>query len=259
MELKNLIDEKNEALYNRVATHFPVQFELNEDWRADAWTSYIENNVAYIKYCEEEIEHPKAALTHELLYLDLRIKGFKRIFTGISLNKKNQSKIQTLVKCLDYEFRNHRIEANYTALGYAANQFYGDENELSEDYFLDILNEESYSLMSISILYLNFITPFGGWSKIQKERIQEQFDAYQNGDFQTNFQKINQIINEWKTSKGYDATSFFIDFCKNIGLNNTWISYEKTAVDLNETNFPSSGFFIENAFTLKDIQKFYNH
>lgn len=239
MKLKNLIDARNEALFNRVAAHFKIDFGLNEDWRADAWTSDIENGVAYIKYCNQEIEYPKAALTRELLCLDIQIKGFKRVYTGISLHEKIQQKIPTLVKCLDYDFQNHKIATVFTELGFLSEQFYGYENIQSSDYFLDVLNEKDYSLLSICIMYLHFIAPFGGWSSDEKATIQRKFETYQSGEFQKHLKKIDAIINAWKASEKYDATSFMIDFCKNAGVMDTWISYKK-----GETKGFENGFSI---------------
>lgn len=244
MKLENLIDTRNEALYNRVASYFKIDFGQNEDWRADAWTSYIENGVAYIKYCDEEVEYPKAALTHELLCLDIQIKGFKRVYTGISLNENVQGKISTLIKCLDIDFQNHRIATTFTNLGFPSEQFYGYENIQSSDYFLNVLDEKDYSLLSICIMYLHFIAPFGSWSSDEKATIQRKFETYQNGEYQKHLKKIDIIIKEWKAAKDYDATPFMIDFCRNAGVTDTWISYRKDKITPFENRTREDGFSI---------------
>ncbi len=253
MEIQTLIDPKNERLYAGIKEYFKIQLVENQDWRASAWGSSIEGDTAIIKYCPTDF--PQACFAHELLHIDAQTKGFREVSSGTSLNKETQQFLPTIIKYLNITFQHHKIAKPFLLMGYPSEQFYDAEEYPMVDHLLNELEKEGHSRLYLILLYLDFIAPLTGITEDQKQALQIAFGKYSGGKFKQTFFRIDEIIQHWINDDGYIAEAYFIDFLSTAGIKDTWLSYEKNALDNIEHHFPKSGFFIGNSFTTLDIEK----
>jgi len=255
MEINSLIDPTNEKLYQSVCAHLSLRLEENQDWRESVWGSAMDGDAAVITYSETDL--PKAAFTHELLHLETQIKGYKRIFSGVSLRKDVQSYIPTLIKVLDTDFQHHKMAHPFLEMGYPSAQFYNDDESDPVRYLNDELSKEGHTVLYLSTLYMVFKSPLSGVTTEESFAIQQAFETYANGIHKPNFERIDEIIQNWIQEESYDAERYMIDFLQNAGITQTWISYKKDIAGMFEKNFPDSGFFIGEPFTLTEIEEVY--
>ena len=211
MEIKNLIDASNQAIYQAISAHYEVILVENPDWRADAWSAVIRDKQAIIQYADTEHEEPKALFSRELLRINLQIEGYKRILTGVSLHQETQQALPVLLKNLDHHFQIHKIAPLFLAMGYPANLFYEDAEDFTSQFLEESLKESGRSLINISILYLSVIAPLSAMSQIGREKIRKDFEEYAGGMFKSNFQEIDNITHRWVQQEGCEAENHLID------------------------------------------------
>lgn len=255
MEIEDLIRGTNEKLYHSVREHLKVTLIENIDWREEAWSSSIDGDTTIITYCSSKF--PKAAFAHELLNIHAQIKGFKKISFGDSLDKEVQYHLPTLVKCMNQHFLDHKIAKAFLTLDYPPQQFYDYELSSEFDFIQGELNTKAKSLISLSILYLSFLTPCGDLSPDQKQALQKSFEQYEGGKYKQTLSKIDEILSDWVSAETFNAEYYLIDFCLNLGIKATWFSYKHDAPGMYQNEFPACGFFVGEAFTLEEIRNVY--
>lgn len=242
MKIEDLIDERNNQLYQHIKEHFDVVLEENKDWRAEAWDTKTRNGATIILHCPTPF--PSASFTKELLRIQAQIRGFRPVVSGLSLSSLVNERMQTIIKSLNHHFLNHKTAREFAVLGYPPEQFQDDDGG-TLDFLRDQLHSDGHSALMLSLMYLSFIEPLMSLSKGDKHIIQNLFDQYDGGKFRQYFERIDNIIRDWAENESYDAEEHMVDFLTNAGINDTWLCYKS---DSQHNAFPENGFFVGEPF-----------
>jgi hypothetical protein len=248
MELKTLITDTNRKLFDSVSKNKKVQLVKSQDHH---WGSNKLSGTIIIEY--SDTSHPEASFCHELLHFDAQDRGYRRIRGALSLNAAAHSDLSRLCEMIDNEFQHHKMYPKFVSLGYAPTEFYNDYDSIAEQYIEANLKISGQSLRSLAVTYFTLIAPGGSLSSERFSDLKAQFRTYDNGAFNDSFDKIDQVIESWKSDKSYNAESYIISLLNVLGCVNTWVTYTG---DMN--TFPTGGFFTDRTFTLADINKVFS-
>ena len=255
MQIQNLLTKATDLLYHSIEAHYEVILQENPDFRAEAWTSRIDGVQAIIKYVE--IEHPMAALAHELLHLDTQIKGFRPLVTAYSLSKGTQWYIPTLIKVLNATLMHHKMADPFLAFGYPPALFQQEEADFPLTYLQSELLQSDHHLIHLGVLYLTFLEPLNGISAEDKSLLQKSFMEYAGGIYANNFHKMADVLDQWGKADTYEAEGYFKDLLLAMGVSETWFSYLPDLPSRLEEDFPKAGFFVGEGFTLEELKSTY--
>ncbi len=251
MKKENLIDSRNKSLYDRVRKYYKVNLKRSSD---DSWGSNIEIDALIIWH--SPTEYPVSAFTHELLHSDTQLNGYKRIRAGVSLNPETHIVLPRICSCLDNELQHHKMFDRFIGLGFPSEEFYNDQDSKVIPYLESILKSTGKSIISLSVDYLTLISPGGIIPTDKYEELKESFLNYANGKYHDKFKVIDTIITNWKSDSNYDAEKYIIQFFKNVDAGQTWITYSNDLdKGLSSENFPSTGFYTDNSFTIEELAK----
>ncbi|MCE7990506.1 MAG: hypothetical protein HEP71_00945 [Roseivirga sp.] len=244
MLISELLDGKNNPLFEQVSAQLEIKLEENPDWRAEAWDSIIRDGKAIILHCP--VPSPHASLAIELLRIKAQLNGFRPVIMGRTLSPQVNEMMQTIIKSLNHHFLNQKIAEDFVELGYSAAQF--QDNDGGTLYFLkDQLQREDLSPLKLSILYLSFIEPQLPISEADRQTIQSLFDRYDGGKLKSVFEGISETMRGWSLSGNYHSEPYIVDLLLNAGVTNTWFSYHN---DTGKNLDPENGFFIDTPFPL---------
>lgn len=249
MDIKKLIDGRNQALYNKVRASYKVNLKKSDD---KCWGSYLSTGTVIISHYKTN--YPISSFTHELLHIDTQLDGFKRIAAGVSLDKETHNNLNRICSCLDNEFQHHKMFDKFTGLGFASNEFYNDLDDQTSTYLKKVLGSPNQPLIYLCVDYMTLIAPGGKMSDIELAELKQAFADYDGGKYRTNFEEIDNIISDWKEDTKYDAEPYIVRFFKSINAGQTWITYDLFE-SISSENFPSSGFFTDGSFSLKELAK----
>lgn len=241
MEISSLMDERNTRLYKGISKRVEIELKENPDWRAEAWSSYINNKTATVLYCESS--QPIPDFTKELLRIQAQLNGFKLLADGQTTNSRSYENMQTIIKSLNHHFLNHKIAREFIALGYSLEQLQEDD-EGTVNFLKDQLAQSGHSALKLSLFYLLSIDPLASATENDRRVIQGLFNQYDGGKFTTCFQCIDKIVQDWALTDTYFAEKYMIDFLINAGVTDTWFSYQTQAPVSNEKDFSEDGFYV---------------
>ena len=83
------------------------------------------------------------------------------------------------------------------------------------------------------------------------------FYNYDGGVYCAKFQFIDKIIFDWKNDLSYNAEKYIIKFFSNLDAGQTWITYSANLAGISNANFPSTGFFTDQVFTIQELEQSY--
>ncbi len=251
MKKDKLIDSRNKSVYDSVRENYKVNLKRSSD---HDWGSNVEKDTFIIWH--SPTKYPISAFTHELLHADTQLNGYKRIRAGVSLNPETHNILPRICSCLDNEMQHHKMFDKFISLGFPAEEFYNDQDSKVIPYLEDVLNTAGQSLISLSVDYLTLIAPGGVIPKEKFEELKASFLNYDNCKYRDNFKEIDKIIANWKSDKNYDAEKYIVQIFQKIDAGQTWISYSsELSKGLTTENFPSTGFFTDNIFTIEELAK----
>lgn len=254
MKRDSLITPKNKELYHKIQTHYKVHLIKNKN--SQSWGASIsKEKIAEIYFYKTK--HPISAFTHELLHINTQLEGYKRLRGAISLNLKFHSKLAQLLTCLDNEFQHHKMYDKFIEMGFPSIEFYNDSDSEVEKYLRNGLLKANLQFEDLVLYYMSLIAPGGSLTTGIIEQLKAEFRNYQNGIFMNRFNEIDKVMNEWKSDKGFDAEQYIKRIFHIINSGSVWITYDNIE-GLNDKNFPTTGFFTENEFSLIDISRIFN-
>lgn len=249
MNKDKLIDDRNKKLYDSVRQHYKVNLKKSDD---HSWGSNLKKDTVVISH--SKTNYPVSSFTHELLHIDTQLSGYKRIRAAVSINVQIRPNLPRLVDCLDNEFQHHKMFVKFIALGFPAIEFYNDLDSTVIPYLEKIVKSSGETFISLSVDYLTLIAPGGTIPSDKIIELKNAFHNYDNGKYLSQFQIIDTIIDDWKKDTSNDAEKYIIQFFQNLNAGQTWISYaDDLHLGLSAQNFPSTGYFTDSSFTLKEL------
>jgi hypothetical protein len=249
MKKEKLIDDRNRKLYDRVREQYRVNLKKSDD---HTWGSNIEGDKVIVYF--SQTKHPISAFTHELLHSDTQLNGYKRIRGGVSLNKETHKHLGRICTCLDNELQHHKMFNKFLKLGFPPNEFYNDLDTETVPCLEKLIKKTGESFIILSVDYLTLLAPGGVIPADKFEELKQAFYDYDNGIYCDKFKVIDKIIDNWNADSSYDAEKHIIRFFKNLDAGQTWITYSNQLDrDLSVDNFPSTGFFTDNRFTIEEL------
>lgn len=222
-----------------------IKLEFIENKNEEGWGSKIVNDTAYIYY--NECKYPVASLAHELLHIEVQIKGYRRIKIGAS-NITSEQLFNTLIQCLDNEIQHHKFYSKFLSLGFKKHQFFMDSDKETANCIRSNISKGFTDIIALSLSFFTIISSGGYIDENEKNEIKNELLNTNNGIYKENLLEVERILVEWsKSSNNFDA----VPVIKNILLalrpedNLTWFGF-----DVSERP-PSQGFFVDEEFELK--------
>ncbi len=243
MNLSKIQKEVDPTLLSLVKKHFTLKFEKSDK---NKWGCDIAGKEAIVFYCQTK--YPEASLTHELLHFKLQINGYKRIYSGLAIEKETQTHLFRIIPVLDNELQHIKFFSDFIGLKYKSEHFYSDSDSSSIQYFKQRLQESNLSIIQLVVDFLSLQAPGGYLSYEQKEELENQFLSYNNEIYKVQFENVKSILYTWNESSTLNLEEFVIEFFKILNCGPVWIGYSRNSKD-----FPDKGFFVGNKFDEQDL------
>lgn len=235
--------------------HIRRQIPINYEWSDGAyWGAHIENECAVITVAETE--HPSAALVHELLHIDLQLKGYRRP-SGFISDIVDSATFKRLMTCLDNELQHQRMFAPFRSMNFRSKQFYADSDVGTE---LFLLNElaKAQDRIERAIHFFTLIAPGGAISESSRNHLRQKFRTVDGGLHESVWVAIEAIVERWKNDASFDVTPYLKEILLTLAPttiakpHRSWITFQPATKD--GFAFPSDGEFVEGGFLLDDLK-----
>lgn len=234
-------DNRVTTLFEEVKKVISIRFQIAKN---DSWETYISSSrssrkkIGIIRFCKSN--HPAACFAHELLHLSLQIRGYKKYILALS-----SSDIKDLLYALDNELQHHEMYKQFLQLGFRPNEFYGDDDKLTEGRLIQSLNRPISSIKDILLDFLTLIAPGGSISDERKNELITKFKKKANSAYSKQLNEIKNIFTDWAESQTLDSEKYLRRFF--LVLENPtyiWLGFGS------KNEFPQNGFFVDKKFTI---------
>ena len=210
------------------------------------WGSALDGQRAVVSYhrCKE----PAAALCHELLHLELQLRGYRRVKIGFSTYEPAGRFFSRFLTCVDNELQHHKFYPRFVSLGFRPESFYCDADVHTEEYLRHMLKQPVGKLIEVLPDFFTLIAPGGIMAAQTKMQLLELFFSINDGQFRGILERIKGIVDFWASSDSLDDVAVY----KEIMLvlqptpNYSWFGF-----DVNDRP-PTQGFFVDQMFEVDD-------
>ena len=209
--------------------------------QSDSWGSELVGQTAVISY--QKCGMPAAALCHELLHVQIQVKGYRRVKIGFSTYERSPL-FASFLTCLDNELQHHKFYQLFLAMGFDPESFYCDSDVDTEAYLRDVLKKRVGKLIEILPDFLTLIAPGGSMTAEARMQLLNSFLSLDDGKVCLALTRIKAIVGQWAASDSLDNVPVY----KEIMLvlqpkpNYTWFGF-----DANDRP-PQQGFFVDQVF-----------
>jgi hypothetical protein len=195
----------------------------------------------YFDLCENKIgcadtPNPGAALAHELLHLEMKLRGCRSLYYIVPQGDPGFE--LTFQDCLNNELQHHKMYPEFIALGFQGDEFYGNEEPRTPN--------TGQPIIDIAIRYFSAIAPGGRLPVEQRTAGENRILQEENGRHQDGLLKIRKAVEDWKSSSHYDIESTVRRIWKAIEKRPAWFGY------LESDRPPAQGFFAGEVFDVLD-------
>jgi len=178
--------------------------------------------------------NPGADLAHELLHMEMKLRGCRSLYYIVP--QGNPGFELTFRDCLNNELQHHKMYPEFIALGFQADEFYGNEEPRTPN--------TGCARIDIAISYFSVIAP-GGSRSVQHRTVDENRILQEdNGLHRDSLVKIREAVEDWKSSSDYDIEPTVRRIWKAIERRPAWFGYLKSD--------NTQGFFVGEVFDLLD-------
>jgi hypothetical protein len=208
-----------------------------------SWGCEVVGKTAHISY--QKTKNPGGALVHELLHVIVQRNGYRRPKVWFSTIDQT-ARFNRLMSCLDNELQHHKMYRQFVTLGFASNEFYGDDDIETPRHLDEALGRPVVDLLDILPDYFTLIAPGGALTQQERQEFEQRFMKLGGGQFRAQFKAIGSAVDRWVQSATYDAQptlrAIFLQ------LQNpcyTWLGYT-------DTERPPDGFFVDKIFEVDE-------
>ena len=236
-------------------THIQRQITINYEWSDGAfWGAHIENECAVITVARTG--HPSAALVHELLHIDLQLKGYRRPCGFIS-DIVDPATFKRLMTCLDNELQHQRMFAPFCSMNFRSKQFYADSDVNTEIFLWNEL-ARAQGRIELSIHFFTLIAPGGTISENGRNRLRQKFRTIDGGLHESVWIAIEAIVERWKNDASFDVSPYLKEILLTLAPatvtkpHRSWITFQPVTKEGLE--FPGAGEFVGGGFQFDDLK-----
>jgi hypothetical protein len=241
MDMTQIVaDERIQPLWREMNAIMPVVFSESD---SKCWGVTTRNGKAEISTFATD--HPVESLAHELLHLKIQFSGYRRLAWIFWASYDNYS--GALLTMLDNELQHHRMFPIFRAMGFDPRKFYSDD-DLHTFKYLGKARHDGHDFRQPLRDYFSLIAPGGLLTDAQKAMRRDEFCRMGEGRFIPRYAEIDRIVGDWMNSPDFNVESTLrrlIHLFENPAI--AWIGYRNGQ----EPDFPSGGFFIDDAFEVK--------
>lgn len=243
-----LNDQRVQELHKKIAGNVSLSVVPSDD---GYWGAHLDNGHATIWVAPASM--PSAALAHELLHLDVQLKGFQRARAHIS-NIAQPAVFKALMDALDNELQHHRFYDAYLALGFKPQHFYADSDGSTAAALREHLAIPNQTRVARALAYLSLSAPGGGMHADEKREIREMCDDVDDGVHAHAWSMIDDCIARWKVDPSLDSRPYLKEILLALAPDTdekphlTWYTFSSAAPDM---IFPSGGEFVARPFQWK--------
>ncbi|MBC8774710.1 hypothetical protein [Stenotrophomonas maltophilia] len=248
---KALGDPRTSDLLDHIRRQIPINYEWNDD---AFWGAHFENGGAVITVAQTG--YPSAALVHELLHIDLQLKGYRRP-SGFLSDIVDLATFKRLMTCLDNELQHQRMFAPFCSMNFRSNQFYADSDVGTHRFLLNEL-AKAQGRIERAIHFFTLIAPGGAMSESGRNQLRQKFRTVDGGLHEPVWIAIEAIVERWKNDTSFDVTPYLKEILLTLAPttitkpHRSWITFDP-ATD-GKLAFPGAGEFVEGDFTLEDLK-----
>ena len=248
MNFRKLSQGVNKPLVTKIEAQYKISPKHSDD---NSWATDLRKDLkkVYLWYCTTD--HQEASYAHELLHIDMQMSGYNRIRLALAMDPVIQAQLPTLIRCMDNEFQHYKMYEKFRVLGFPGEHFYCDKDAASYATLMGKTKIPGETIISLAINFLSSIAPGGTMTDVQRTTLKQAFYDYEQGRYLAKLQVIEDIIERWKKDASFNAESYFIEFFKNLDIDETWVSYEKFDEKDILRFFPKVGFFVGQPFTIR--------
>lgn len=210
-ELANLMDARNEALYQQITQQVTITFVKSDD---NYWGEKTEGNQVTVEWADSP--HPIACFTHELLHVRHNLAGRRKPdmyldgeFSSEAEKQATGSKYAQMKNFLYNSLIHHRMFPEFIALGFPAEQFLADadatdfkrvENKIKE---LEYLKKQSRKDTTINVLLFPFFAVNSPESAALPgtEALNKRLRNLNSAAFYT----LRKLLDQWKNHADMDV------------------------------------------------------
>lgn len=231
------------------------QIPINYEWSDGAfWGAHIENGCAVITVAQTG--HPSAALVHELLHIDLQLKGYRRP-SGFISDISDSATFKQLMTCLDNELQHQRMFDPFCSMNFRSNLFYADSDVNTERFLLNEL-AKAQDRIKRAIHFFTVIAPGGAVGESGRNHLRKKFRTVDGGLHEPVWVAIEAIVGRWKNDVSFDVTPYLKEILLILAPttidkpHRSWITFQPATGEGFE--FPGAGEFVEGGFLLDDLK-----
>jgi len=235
--------------------HIQRQIQIYYEWSDGAfWGAHIENECAVITVAKTG--HPSAALVHELLHIDLQLKGYRRP-SGFLSDIVDSATFKRLMTCLDNELQHQRMFAPFRSMNFRSEQFYADSDVNTEIFLLNEL-AKAQGRIERAIHFFTLIAPGGAISESGRNQLRQKFRTVDGGLHESVWTAIEAIVERWKNDASFDGTPYLKEILLTLAPatiakpHRSWITFQPATKE--GFAFPSAGEFVEGVFLFDDLK-----
>lgn len=126
--IAELIDDRNRALYDEIASKMPIVLDKSDD---DGWGALTKEGKGFIYYAPSR--YPVSCFTHELLHLSFDLRGMGRPgFTVRSTPAKQQEVYDQIKQQLSFIYNqliHHKIYKEFISTGFPREEFLAEADK----------------------------------------------------------------------------------------------------------------------------------
>ena len=241
---QDLISSKNQSLYDTVSKSLKLEFQ---EITPPDWGCVIRNdNKALIEYSDSA--HPEEAFVHELLHLDLQLKGYRRPrFAVIPRKSIKNTILSELIYALDNEFQHNKIFSDFISMGYDPAYFYNDN-----DYYqikellttgIDKNLADTNSELAVMTCYMSLLSP---GLEVFGDDVTKTKDLYKSlpqfNNIDTILTNLEDAFELWKKEDSLDCRDILKKIFSTIPSFNCYVGFDINA----QSDYD---FFIGNEFS----------
>ena len=244
-------DPRISDLLANIQAQIPIDYEWSD---VALWGAHIQNGRAIITVTRTG--HPSAALAHELLHIDLQLKGYRRP-RGFLSDIVDLPTFQLLMTCLDNELQHQRMFAPFSAMNFRSKQFYADSDVNTERFIWSEL-AKAQGRIERAIHFFTLIAPGGAISEGGRNQLRQKFRTVDDGVHESTWVVIEAIVARWKNDPSFDVTSYLKEILQTLAPttitkpHRSWFTFQPATEK--GLAFPDPGEFVEGRFEPGDLK-----
>lgn len=231
---------KVEALYRTVDAVSPISLSTRQD---GFWSHTLIHGKSTIGV--SPTQNPEESLYHELLHADLKNNGYNSLLIQAGVEER-MGELMALLGPIDNELQHHRMFDRFVADGFASERFYCDADAKTFVDMREVLRGMPSDLPAAIMLlqFLGIIAPGGVMNDAERNELRALVRSKALPSTFEQLEHVEGIIKHWAANGEAGPELAVVAILKALGR------YDRTWIGASPADFPNSGYFIGQPFSV---------